>query len=117
MLRPWPNHGTQRLQNDDDDDYAFPMDTSSDFLGIFWEDVRDCSLFRSGVFAVTMSYSVHWLSASARLDKTMHCLFRRMAGGIMLLTTDSMKVGVDWMCQQDTKLVTIFVVPVVEGCC
>ena len=52
---------------------------------------RDCNRFRTGMLALTMS------SASARRDRAKHCLFLRMSGGIIPLTTCSMKVGVDRM--------------------
>ena len=55
---------------------------------------RDCNRFRPGVLAVTMLCSACWSSASARRDKARHCLFLRMSGGIIPLTTGSMKVGV-----------------------
>ena len=58
---------------------------------------RDCNRFRPGVLAVTMLCSACWSSASARRDKARHCLFLRMSGGIIPLTTGSMKVGVDRM--------------------
>ena len=56
---------------------------------------RDCNRFRPGVLAVMMLCSACWSSASARRDKARHCLFLRMSGGIIPLTTGSMKVGVD----------------------
>ena len=46
--------------------------------------------------AVTMLCSVCWLSAAARW-KARHRLFMRMSGGIIPLTTGSMKVGVNRM--------------------
>ena len=58
---------------------------------------RDCNRFRPGVLAVTMLCSACWSSASARRDKARHCLFLRMSGGVIPLTTGSMKVGVDRM--------------------
>ena len=58
---------------------------------------RDCNRFRPDVLAVTMLCSACWSSASARGDKARHCLFLRMSGGIIPLTTGSMKVGVDRM--------------------
>ena len=56
---------------------------------------RDCNRFRPDVLAVMMLCSACWSSASARRDKARHCLFLRMSGGIILLTTGCMKVGVD----------------------
>ena len=58
---------------------------------------RDCNRFRTGVLAATMLCSACWSSASARRDRARHCLFLRMSGGIIPLTTGSMKVGVDRM--------------------
>ena len=57
----------------------------------------DCNRFRPGVLAVTMLCSACWSSASTRRDKAGHCLFLRMSGGIIPLTTGSMKVGVERM--------------------
>ena len=58
---------------------------------------RDCNRFRPGMLAVTMLCSTWWSSASGRRDKARHCLFLRMSGGIIPLTTGSMKFGVDRM--------------------
>ena len=58
---------------------------------------RDCNRFRPGVLAVTMLCSACCSSDSARRDNARHCLFLRMSGGIIPLTTGSMTVGVDRM--------------------
>ena len=44
-----------------------------------------------------MLCSVCWLSASTRRERARNCLFLRMSGGIIPLTTGSMKVGVDYI--------------------
>ena len=54
-------------------------------------------VFRAGAIAVTMLCSARWPSGSAWRGKARHCLFLRMSGGIIPLTTGSMKVGVDRM--------------------
>ena len=76
---------------------------------------RDCNRFRPGVLAVTMLCSACWSSASARRDKARHCLFLRMSGGIIPLTTGSMKVGVDRM-HPDTSRRPLFRVHRVDVC-
>ena len=76
-----------------------------------WWDVQ--------TLAGTMLRSVCWSSASTRRDMARHCLYMRMSGGIIPLTTGSMKglvgvdlVGVDRM-HPDTSRKLLFRVAVV----
>ena len=76
---------------------VFPRASLVSCLACSEKGWRDCNRFRTGVLAVTMLCSACWSSASARRDRARHCLFLRMSGGIIPLTTGSMKVGVDRM--------------------
>ena len=83
--------------------FVFPCASFISSLAISVKGWRDCSRFRPRALVVTMSCSVWWSSASARRDNARHCLFLRMSGGIIPLTTGSMKIG----CIRTP----------VEGCC
>ena len=76
---------------------VFPSASLVSCFACSWKGWPDCNRFRPGMLAVTMLCSACWSSASARRDKVRHCLFLRMSGGIIPLTTGSMKVGVDRM--------------------
>ena len=76
---------------------VFPWASLFSCLACSEKGWRDRSRFRPGALVVTVSCSVCWSSASTRRDKARHCLFLRMSGGIIPLTTGSMKVGVDRM--------------------
>ena len=75
----------------------FPSTSFVSCLACTEKEWRDCSRFCSGALVVTMLCSVWWSSASGPREKASHCLFLRMSGCIIPLTTGSMKVGVDRM--------------------
>ena len=57
---------------------------------------RDRRCFRPDAFVATMVCNLcWWSSASARRASASHCLFRRMYGGVIPVTTGSMTVGLD----------------------
>ena len=76
---------------------VFPRASFVSCLACSEKGWRDRNRFRPGELAVTVSCSLCWSSASAWRDKARHCLVLRMSGGIVPLTTGSMKVGVDRM--------------------
>lgn len=68
---------------------------------------RERRRFRTGAPVVTVECNVRWSSASARLVRARHCLFRRMFGVVIPATTGSMigdcclvlrRVGVCGLC-------------------
>ena len=66
---------------------VFPRASLVSCLACSEKGWRDCNRFRPGVLDVTMLCSARWSSASARRDKARHCLFLRIPGGIIPLTT------------------------------
>ena len=76
---------------------VFPCASFVSCLACTEKEWWDCSRFRYGALVVTILRSVWWSSASAPRDKARHCLFLRMSGGVIPLTTGSMKFGVDRM--------------------
>ena len=68
---------------------------------------RDRRRFRPGAVVVTIVYSVCCSSASARRAVGRYCLFRRMSGSVIPVTTDSMTVGFDRL-HPDTRRRLLF---------